>query len=43
MDRAWRLLSNNLDVDQHHGLVTSGDGEIIGSLLQTRAIIGAAK
>ena len=43
MDQAWRRLTNNLDVDQHHGLVTSGDSQLIGTLLQTRAIIGAPK
>ena len=43
MDQAWRLLTNNLDVDQHRELITSGDSEIIGTLLRTRAIIGARK
>ena len=38
MDQAWRLLTgNNLDVDQHHELITSGDSEIIGTLLRKRA------
>ena len=43
MDQAWRRLTNDLDVDQHRELITSGDSEIIGTLLRTRAIIGAPK
>jgi uncharacterized protein (TIGR03083 family) len=43
MDQAWRLLTNNLDVDHQHELVTSGDSEIVGTLIRTRAIIGAPK
>jgi len=39
-DQAWRLLTNNFDSDRHGELVSSGDEEIVGTLLRTRAIIG---
>lgn len=39
-DQAWRLLTNNFDARRHGAPITSGDAEIIGVLLQTRAIIG---
>lgn len=42
-NQAWRLLSNNLRVDDHGAPVVTGDEEIIGTLLRTRAIIGAPK
>jgi uncharacterized protein (TIGR03083 family) len=42
-DQAWRLLTNNLDLDRHGEKVTSGDSEIIETLLRTRAIIGTPK
>jgi hypothetical protein len=42
-DQAWRLLSNNLDVDLHGAPTASGDSEIVAVLLRTRAIIGTPK
>jgi hypothetical protein len=42
-EQAWRLLSNNLDEDRHGQVVASGDAEIIGALMRTRAIIGTPK
>jgi uncharacterized protein (TIGR03083 family) len=42
-ERAWRLLTNNLDRAVHGDVVTSGDAEIVETLRRTRAIIGAAK
>ena len=42
-DQAWRLLSNNLDRDRHGAPIASGDGEIVGVLLRSRAIIGIAR
>jgi uncharacterized protein (TIGR03083 family) len=39
-DQAWRLLTNNLDHDQHGAPISSGDSDIVEVLLRTRAIIG---
>jgi uncharacterized protein (TIGR03083 family) len=42
-DQAWRLLTNNLHADRDGEPGSSGDEEIIGTLLRTRAIIGTPK
>ena len=42
-DQAWRLLTNNYDPAAHGSFATSGDAEILDTLLQTRAIIGVPK
>jgi hypothetical protein len=42
-DQAWRLLTNNLHPSRHGQPRSSGDGEIIETLLRTRAIIGKPK
>ena len=34
MDQAWRRLADDLDVDQHRELITSGDNEVVGTLLR---------
>jgi hypothetical protein len=43
LEQAWRLLSNNLDRDEQAHLISSGDPDIVASLLRTRAIIGTPK
>jgi uncharacterized protein (TIGR03083 family) len=42
-EQAWRLLTNNYDEDVHGAPVMSGDGDIIRTLLLTRAIVGTPK
>ncbi len=42
-DQAWRLLTNNLHVGVHGDVVAQGDGEIVETLLRTRAIIGTPR
>lgn len=42
-EQAWRILTNNFSRDIHGDLVVSGDHQIIETLAQTRAIIGAPK
>ena len=42
-EQAWRMLTNNLSRDIHGDLVVSGDHQILETLVQTRAIIGAPK
>jgi uncharacterized protein (TIGR03083 family) len=41
--QAWRLLSNNYDPALHGAIRTTGDPEIVDTLLRTRAIIGTPK
>ena len=43
VEQAWRLLTNNFDPSVHGHVVTSGDGEIVATLIRTRAIIGTPK
>ena len=42
-EQAWRLLINNLPDAGQSRLTASGDHEITGILLRTRAIIGSPK
>jgi hypothetical protein len=42
-DQAWRLLTNNYDSATHDALQTTGDPEIVATLVLTRAIIGTPK
>lgn len=42
-DQAWRLLTNNYDPLRHGSVVTTGDPEIISTLMTTRAIVGMPK
>ena len=42
-DQAWRLLSNNLPVDEQSSLRLIGDERVLGVLRKTRAIVGAPK
>ena len=42
-DQAWRLLTNNLPAGHLRQLQVSGDPQITGMVLRTRAIIGAPK
>jgi Mycothiol maleylpyruvate isomerase N-terminal domain len=42
-EQAWRLLTNNYDATTHGDLATTGDPELITTLLLTRAIIGKPK
>jgi hypothetical protein len=42
-EQAWRLLTNNFDEDIHGNLRASGDHEIIGTLMHTRAVIGTPR
>ena len=42
-DQAWRLLTNNYDAVRHGRLETSGDPEIVETMINTRAIIGTPK
>ena len=39
-DKAWRLLTNNLDPAAQRGLSCTGDAEVVRILRSTRAIIG---
>lgn len=41
--QAWRLLTNNLPYAAAAGFATTGDEEVLGVLLHTRAIIGDPK
>jgi len=43
IEQAWRLLTSNLPAAGQSRLTASGDNEITGILLQTRAIIGSSK
>ena len=40
-DQAWRLLSNNLAVDEQSQLRLSGDERVKDVIRRTRAIIGS--
>ncbi len=42
-EQAWRLLTNNLEVEELEQLSTGGDTVIVSVLMQTRAIIGTPK
>ena len=42
-EQAWRLLSNNLRVDEQAHLDVTGRDEIVDALRQTRAVIGTPK
>lgn len=42
-EQAWRLLTNNYDATTHGNLETSGDPDLVPTLLLTRAIIGTPK
>lgn len=42
-DHAWRLLTNNFDPRTNGVLPTTGDPEIVATLMLTRAIIGTPK
>ena len=43
VEQTWRLLTNNYDATTHGNLETSGDPELITTVLLTRAIIGTPK
>ncbi len=42
-EQAWRLLTNNYDAAVHGSFETSGDPDLVPTLLLTRAIIGTPK